>query len=137
VVLLVDRPETAHVLRADGSLEARGVAVVCVDGSPRQLVAALARGFRDGRRASVLYLHDAITVLFPFSVEPIATLVRLQRAADPLVYVDLGLPPLGATARRFGDATLPHDTLIMELGAIPPATLVRYCLDAAERLPHG
>ncbi len=105
--------------------------MVCIDGTPRP-VAWLQRGFREGRRAPVLYLHDAATVVYPFAIEPLATLVRHQGDA-PLAYRDLGLPPLGASARRFGApvSTLPTDELILELEAIPPATLLRYCARSA------
>ena len=104
--------------------------MVCIDGSPASLVASLQRGFQDGRRAAVLYLHDAATVIYPFSVEPLATLVE-QGDEEPLVYADLGLPPLGATARRFGDPALARDAIVTTLDAIPAPALVRYCAEAA------
>lgn len=126
-VLLVDWPAVADLLTV---IAPAGFVVVCLDGTPARVVAWLARGFREGLRAPVLYLHDATTVVYPFAIEPLATLVR-HREALPMVYRDLGLPPLGATARRFGDPALPGDEPILDLEAIPPATLLRYCTKAA------
>jgi len=124
-VLLVDRPAIRDLLMASAGLVPAEAAVVCVDGTPARVVAWLRRGFGEGRSAAVLYLHDAATVLYPFSLEPLATLVE-QRGSAPLVYADLGLPPLGATARRFGDPALAADEPILDLEAIPPATLLRH-----------
>ena len=45
-----------------------------------------------------------------------------------MAYRDLGLPPLGATTRRFGHPALQDDEAILDLKAIPSATLVRYRL---------
>jgi hypothetical protein len=126
-VLLVDRPAIARFFRASR------LAVVCIDGSPRALVARLQRGFRAGERAVVLYVHDAATVVYPFALEPVATALA-HGPPGSLVFADLGLPPLGATARRFGDARFSTTKLIFTLDAIPPATLVKYCEDEAQRL---
>lgn len=134
-VLLVDRPAIRDLLLAQGAGE-RGLAVVCIDGTPAPVVAFLKRGFQEGRRVPVVYLHDAATVVFPFTLEPLATLVA-QQEGGPVRYRDLGLPPLGATARRFGDPALPADQVILELTAIPPATLLRYAAEAASRLARG
>ncbi len=138
-VLLVDSPAIAALFAGSREAAEAGLAVVCVDGSPASQVASLQRGFRKGRRAPLLYLHDAATVIYPFSVEPFATLVaHVEQAAEaPLVYADLGLPPLGATARRFGDpslARLAPDALVTTLDEIPGPTLVRYCTEALLRL---
>jgi hypothetical protein len=135
-VLLVDRPAVADLFAATPGIARTGIAVVCIDGTPAPLVAELARGFAAGQRAPVLYLHDAATVVYPFALEPLATLVR-REGGTPLAYRDLGLPPLGTTARRFGDPALPGDEPILEIEAIPPATLVRYCTEAASRLGTG
>ena len=134
-VLLVDRPSVLDLFLAltgpDEGAEKRGaLAVVCTDGTPKQVVAWLARGCGDWLRAPVLYLHDAATVVYPFSLEPLATRVRRQDEA-PMVYRDLGLSPGGSTARRFGDPSLPSDELILELEAIPPVALLRYVAKAA------
>ena len=130
-VLLVDRPAIVGTFMASGVSGSQRLAVVCIDGSPAPVVAALKRGLRAGHRAPVLYIHDAGTVIYPFSVEPLATI--LERS-DPLAYADLGLAPLGTTARRFGDPKLPPGELLFDLEAIPPAALVRYCSEAARRL---
>ena len=129
-VLLVDRPVVRDLLRATEAIAKAGVAVVCVDGTPSPVVAWLTRELDAGLRAPVLYLHDAATVLYPFTIEPLASLVR-HRDGRPIVYRDLGLPPLGATARRFADPSLLGDEPILELEAIPPATLARYVEQAA------
>jgi hypothetical protein len=121
-VLMVDRPAVLGLFLALGL---PGFAVVCLDGSPAAVVDRLARGFREGQRAAVLYLHDAATVVYPFAVEPLATLVR-HREGGPMVFRDLGLPPLGASPRRFAAPSLPGDEAIFELEAIPPAALARY-----------
>jgi hypothetical protein len=132
VVLLVDRPELVRLLVAL-SIGDSGVAVIAVDGTPASLVDTLKAGFRKGRRAGVLYLHDATTVVYPFVLEPLATLMQRQRTR-PVPYVDLGLPPLGAPGRRFGDPTLDGGEPIVDLEEIPPAALLRYCVEAARRL---
>jgi hypothetical protein len=135
-VLLVDRPAVVDLFLANAALLPPRTEVVCVDGTPSSTVALLTRGFRAGRRASVLYLHDAATVIYPFNLEPVATLVR-HRGDDPVRYADLGLPPLGAAARRFGDPALPADEPVLELEAIPPATLLRYAHRAVSQLVAG
>jgi hypothetical protein len=135
-VLLVDRPAIRDVLTASGGIAPALLTVVCIDGTPSPVVAWLQRGFREGRRAPVLYLHDAATVVYPFTLEPLATRVA-HRGSEPVAYADLGLPPLGATARRFADPTLPGDEPIFELEAIPPATLLRYCAKSAKSLVSG
>jgi hypothetical protein len=132
-VLLVDRPATLARLAKTDAIAQAGIAVVCIDGTPRSVVARLERAFRTGLRAPVLYLHDAASVVYPFAIEPLATLVRRQEGR-PIVYRDLGLPPLGATARRFGDPTLGTNEPILELKAIGTATLARYCVKSAASL---
>jgi hypothetical protein len=135
-LLLVDRPAIVNLFAASGAVSFAELAVVCVDGTPAPVVAWLERAFQAGHRAPVLYLHDAATVVYPFTLEPFATLLR-HRGDGPVVYRDLGLPPLGATGRRFRDPRLPSEELILDLEAIPPATLVRYCAEAARRLAPG
>ena len=132
-VILVDRRPLVDLLAGRDALAPTPIAVVCVDGTPAPVVEWLKRGFRGGRRAPVLYLHDAATVLYPFTLEPLATALR-EGAAGPAAYADLGLPPLGATPRRFGDPTLPVGELVFKVEAIPPATLLRFCTSAARRL---
>ena len=131
-VLLVDRPAIAKLFDSSDAVIAGRLAVVCADGSPSAVVAMLQRGFRAGERASLLYVHDATTVLYPFAFEPLASLVE-HRGSEPIDYVDLGLPPLGTSGRRFGDPAVAPGALVFELAAIPPATLVRYCTEAAAR----
>ena len=130
-VLLVDRPAIVGAFMASGVSAAERLAVVCIDGTPAPVVASLKRGFRAGHRGPVLYMHDAATVIYPFSVEPLATIVE---TSEPIAYADLGLPPLGTMARRFGDPSLTPGEILFDLEAIPPATLVRYCTAAAHRL---
>jgi hypothetical protein len=132
-VLLVDRSEIVSLFGALGP-EAHELAVVGIDGTPRPLVAGLAQSFREGLRLPVLYLHDAATVIYPFLLEPLASLVESGGDAS-LLYRDLGLPPLGAAARRFGDPAIPDDEVILELEAVSPAALLEHCLKAARSLP--
>ena len=124
-ILLVDRRAILDLFVASGVIASARLAVVCIDAAPAAIVDWLQRGARAGRRAPVMYLHDAGTVIYPFTFEPLATILE-NAGAEGLVYSDLGLPPLGCTPRRFGDETLPPDELIVDLEAIPPATLVRY-----------
>lgn len=132
-VILVDRAPILDLFVASGRIPLARVAVVCLDGAPSPVVAWLRRGFEAGRRVPFVYLHDAATVVYPFAMEPLATLVR-RRGEEPLVYRDLGLPPLGANARRFDDPALPPAEPIRELEALPPATLVRFGALSAQRL---
>jgi len=132
-VLLVDRPAILDLFVACGAIAASRLAVVCLDGSPSTVVEWLRRGFEAGRRVPFVFLHDAASVVYPFTREPLATLVE-HRGRVPLVYRDLGLPPLGASTRRFDDPGLPADERIFELEALPPATLVRFATLAAQRL---
>lgn len=128
-MLLVDRPALAHLfVRCDVRPET--LAVTCIDGTPSPIVSWLRRGFRRGHRAGVLYLHDAATVIYPFTLEPVATLFEHSTAAS-LAYADIGMPPLGAPARRFSDPTL-GDVPIRDVEELPPATLIRYCLRMAD-----
>jgi hypothetical protein len=135
-VVLVDRPAILDLFVASGVIARSRLAVVCVDGTPSTVIAWLRRGFRAGRRAPVVYLHDAATVIYPFMVEPLSTLVR-YRGDGPLAYRDLGLPPLGATVDLFDAATELGDTPILDLEALPPAALVRYAARSALRLIPG
>ncbi len=132
-MLLVDRPPIRDLLAKADAIASGGFAVICADGTPRPLVTRLKQEIPAGRRVAVLYLHDARTILYPFSLEPIATLLRESREGERLAYLDVGLPPLGASRERFGDSTLP-DKPIFELAAIPVPALVRYCLAAARSL---
>jgi len=133
VVLLVDRPAILDLFIASGAIATTRLAVVCLDGSPAPVVSWLERGFKAGRQVPFVYLHDAATIVYPFTLEPLASLVA-HRGEEALVYRDLGLPPLGANARRFDDPSLPEGPLIFELEALPPATLVRFGALSAQRL---
>ncbi len=128
----MDRPALVGLFAACG-IRARDLAVACIDGTPAPVVRWLRRGFADGHRASVLFLHDASTVVYPFSFEPLATLLACQ-GDRPLVYADVGLPPLGSAPRRFDR---PGDVPIRHVEAIPPATLVAYCTRLAGSLAQA
>lgn len=134
-VLLVDRAAVLDLFVASGALATARLAVVCIDGSPSPAVAWLRRGFRAGRRAPVLYLHDAATVAYPFAFEPLATAVR--HGTEPVQFCDLGLPPTGTPARRFHDEPLPTRRIVVELEAIAPAALVAYAVRRALRAVPG
>ena len=118
-ILLVDRPALLDLFAASGEVASGRMALVCIDGTPSPSIASVRRGLRAGCRPPVLYIHDAATVIYPFTIEPMATMLE-HRGSEPFMYFDLGLPPLGATSRRFGDPTLPRDKLVFELEAIPP-----------------
>lgn len=135
-VLLVDRPAILDLFVASGAMPNAKLAVACVDGSPAPVIAWLRRGFRAGRRAPIFYLHDAATVIYPFSCEPFATLVR-HASGERLIYRDLGLPPLGAPAKRFADASLPVGEPLLDLEAVPPAALVSYVMRRVLRAVPG
>jgi len=127
-ILIVDRSELVDLFAASGVLVQSRLAVVSADGTPATVVRWLVRGIRAGFRAPVGYLHDASTVLYPFSIEPLRTLVEVAKA--PIDFIDLGLPPGGLAA-----AELPFcpacDEPITELEVPPPAAIIAY---AARRL---
>jgi hypothetical protein len=134
-VLVVDRAAILDLFVASGIMTTARIAVVCVDGSPANVVDWLGRGFRRGQRAPVAYLHDAATAFYPFAVEPLVSLVAAA-AGDPIDFHDLGLPVVGAPARRFpfiGEpwCSVPKRERIRELEALPPCALIAY---AARRL---
>jgi hypothetical protein len=129
-IVVVDSPAVLDLFIASGVIPKARLAVIGLDGTPRNVVAWLKRGYRAGRRAPVVYLHDAATVVYPFLVEPLATCVK-HLGGDPLVYRDLGLPPRGASPALFDDDAFRESEPIVELEAIPPMTLVRYASRAA------
>jgi hypothetical protein len=135
-VLLVDRPAVLDLFVASGVMPAARLALVCIDGSPASVVAWLRKGYRAGRRAPVLYLHDAATVAYPFAFEPLRSLVRYGHGG-PLPYHDLGLPPLGAPARRFAAESSSDAELVLDLEAVPPAVLVSFVVRRAHRAVPG
>ncbi len=129
-ILLVDRPEIVDLFAASGVLVQARVAVVCADGTPSAVVRWLCRGLRGGFRAPVGYLHDAATVLYPFAIEPLATLVEVTRRDVPLTFSDLGLPPHGLAASELPFCPRLRGP-VLELEAPPPAAMIAY---AARRL---
>jgi hypothetical protein len=134
-ILLVDRPAILDLFVASGALAATRLAIVCIDGRPGHVIAWLRRGLRAGRRAPVLYLHDAATVAYPFAFEPLATAVR--HGGEPLRFRDLGLLPTGVSSRRFRDPSLPAGEVVRDLEAVHPATLVAYAVRRALRVVPG
>ena len=127
-ILIVDRRELVDVFAASGVLVQARLAVVSTDGTPATAVRWLVRGIRAGFRAPVGYLHDASTVLYPFAIEPLRTLV--EAAKRPIDFVDLGLPPKGLAAAELPFCP-PLREPITELEVPPPAAIVAY---AARRL---
>ncbi len=102
------------------------------------MVRWLARGFREGHRAPVGFLHDAATTVYPFLVEPLASLVEALGPSEPPVYRDLGLPPRGLPGKRFPFAeTLPPGERVTELAALPPRALVAYATRAVLAMVPG
>ena len=129
-ILLVDRRELVDLFAASGVLVQARLAVVSTDGTPRTVVRWLQRGIRAGFRAPVGYLHDAATVLYPFALEPLRTLVDAARGREPIDFLDLGLPPHGLAAAELPFCP-PLPEPVTELEAPPPAAIVAY---AARRL---
>jgi hypothetical protein len=137
-ILLVDRPSVVGLFVASGVLSTARLAVVCLDGSPRHVVRWLARGFQAGHRAPIGFLHDAGTTVYPFLIEPLATLVDALGDGEPLAYRDLGLPPRGLPTRRFPFAeALPASEPVTELAALPPRALVAYATRAVLAMVPG
>jgi hypothetical protein len=117
-ILLVDRSDVVDLFAASGALVQARVAVVDVDGHPREVVRWLVAAARAGHGAPIGYVHDASTVLYPFFAEPLATLTA--RARD-LAFRDLGFPRAG-----FVD---PYSRArVYELEAASPSALVAYAL---------
>jgi len=129
-ILLVDRREIVDLFAASGVLVQARMAIVCVDGTPSTVVRWLVRGLHAGYRAPIGYLHDAATVLYPFTFEPLATAVALARRDAPLQFVDLGLPPRGVASSQLPFCPRMRQP-ITELEMPPPAAIVAY---AARRL---
>jgi hypothetical protein len=130
-VLLVDSPRIVDAIVATGVLVQARIAVVAVDGSPAHVVSWLRRGFRLGHRAPVGYLHDASTVLYPFLIEPLATLVAAQKSG-PIAYRDLGIgpgrrlrDPLRVASARAGRARRLADVPAASLAAFAAQELLR------------
>jgi hypothetical protein len=124
MVLMVDRREIVDLFAASGVLVQARMAVVCTDGSPAPVIAWLRRGLRAGHRAPFGYLHDAATVLYPFSLEPFATLFRVL-GGEPARVVDLGLPPDGLPRRALGRGGAASER-VFELEAVEPSTLISW-----------
>ena len=132
-ILIVDRSELVDLFAASGVLVQARIAVVSTDGTPRTVVRWLARGIRAGFRAPVGYLHDASTVLYPFALEPLATLIEVERGRQPIAYVDLGLPPRGLAADALPFCP-PIAAPVTELEAPPPAAIIAYAARRLSRL---
>jgi len=125
-VLMVDRREVRDLFVASGVVVHARLAVVAADGSPAPLVQWLRRGLRAGYRAPFGYLHDAATVLYPYLLEPFATLFDvLDRAPAPVV--DLGLPPDGLSLRALG-ARDGGNERVFELEAVEPWLLISWAM---------
>ncbi len=125
-ILVVDRPAIVDLFVASGVLAQASVAVVSADGEPAAVVAWLCDGARKGHRAPVGYLHDAGTSLYPFLLEPLATLVRVRRG-EGLAYRDLGIGP-GQPLRDPLGLACPYDAAAVQLEEIPPCSLVAYAV---------
>lgn len=133
-ILLVDSPDVLGLFIASGVITTARMSVVCIDGSPGNVVDWLRRGFRAGHRAPIGYLHDSATAFYPFAIEPLASIVLATRN-EPIDYVDLGLPFGGALARRFplvreawtGELSGARKSArVTELEELPPCALLAY-----------
>ena len=124
-ILLVDRPEVVQLFAASGVVVQARLAVVSLDGFPSHVTAWLCRGLRAGHRAPIAYLHDAATVVYPFSFEPLATWIA---AADdePLRYLDLGIQPGGLAT----GTPVAQGEPLLELEELSPRALVAWATRA-------
>jgi hypothetical protein len=123
-VLMVDSHEVRDLFIASGVLVHARLAVITTDGSPEQVVAWLQRGLRAGYRAPFGYLHEASTVIYPYLLEPFATVLDVhQGEAAPVV--ELGLPPDGLPMRAFGAAGAQR---VLELEAVEPSILIAWAV---------
>ena len=125
-VLMVDRREVRDLFVASGVVVHARLAVIAADGSPAPVVAWLRRGLRAGYRAPFGYLHDASTVLYPYLLEPFATLVDVLEG-EPAPVIDLGLGPDGLSRRALG-ATDGGDERVFELEAVEPWLLISWAM---------
>jgi hypothetical protein len=129
-ILVVDRAELVPLFAASGVVVQARMAIVALDGRPAPVVSWLRRGFRAGHRAPLGYLHDAATVVYPFDREPLATWARSPAARDAAAFRDLGLPPQGAPADRFGDPlgdpSGDRGAPVLELEAPSPHAVIAY-----------
>ena len=126
-ILLVDRPEIVETFAKSGALIQARVAVVDVTGQPRDVVRWLTAGARAGHSAPVGYLHDATTVLYPFSYEPLATLAT----RDTIRFRDLGFRP----GRGWRDPI--RKKRVTSLADASPAALVSYAVRAILAMLDG
>lgn len=124
-ILLVDRRELVDLFAASGVLVQARLAVVCTDGTPATCVHWLRRGLRAGFRAPIGYLHDAATVLYPFALEPLRTLLEVADPRSPIEFVDLGLPPSGLAWSQLPFCPRVAERVI-ELEQPPPAAIIAY-----------
>jgi hypothetical protein len=131
-ILVVDRPAIVDLFAASGALVQARVAVVSADGTPARVVDWLRRGVERGHRAPVGYLHDANTSLYPFLLEPLATLVR-ARGRGPLAYRDLGIGPGRPLRDPLGIARA-DAAAATRLEEVPPCTLVAYAVQEVLRM---
>jgi hypothetical protein len=126
-ILLVDRREVVDLFASSGALVQARIAVVDVSGHPREVTRWLVNGARAGHRAPVGYLHDAATVLYPFTFEPLRTLV----ARGHLRYRDLGFRP----SRGFRDPE--KRKRVFALADASPTALVSYAVRAVLAMLDG
>lgn len=126
-ILLVDRTEIVDLFAKSGALIQARVAVVDVAGHPRDVVRWLVAGARAGHTAPVGYLHDATTVLYPFSFEPLATLA----ARGPIRFRDLGFRP----GRGFRDPI--QKRRVTSLAEATPSALVSHAVRAVLAMLDG
>ena len=124
-ILVVDRPEVVQLFAASGVVVQARLAVVSLDGFPSHVTGWLCRGMRAGHRAPIGYLHDAATVVYPFTFEPLATWIAAA-GDEPLRYVDLGIQPGGLAAGPAADRGKP----MLELEELCPRALVAWATRA-------
>lgn len=126
-ILLVDRREIVDLFAASGALIQSRIAVVDVSGYPRNVLRWLEIGARAGHRAPIGYLHDAATVLYPFSFEPLRTLC----ARGEVRFRDLGFRP----GRGFRDPQ--KRGRVLSLADATPAALVSYAVRGVLEMIEG
>ena len=126
-ILLVDRPEMVELFARSGALVQSRVAIVDVRGNPREVVRWLVVGARAGHDAPVGYLHDATTVLYPFSFEPLRTLA----SRGSIRFRDLGFRP----GRGFRDPI--QKKRVTSLADATPSALVSYAIRGVLAMLEG
>lgn len=121
-ILLVDRAELIPLFAASGVVVQARMAIVSLSGQPEHIVAWLRRGFREGHRAPIGYLHDASAVVYPFTCALLDAWLRARSRHEEVAYRDLGLPARGLPGELFGIGDRP----VVAVEDPPPHAMIAY-----------